>query len=121
MKVYHRIQFDDVPEPGSLLAIQTHAFILRGIETYQRQDGSTGRLLVWESCCRACMAPMTIRTGLKAKGIVVNCADHKHAKTIVDLPIPDLPGAALPGAGLSEAALPGAVLPRAEATAADAA
>jgi hypothetical protein len=59
-----------------------------GFEPYQRKDGEWTELKVWESKCKTCGKPFTVKTTIgvfkfedSKSFMVINCLEHRKKST----------------------------------------
>lgn len=64
--------------------ISDRVFTLYGFEPYQRVDGEWTELKLWQTTCRTCKQPFTVKTPKGVKGYMdanvfqlVNCPQHR--------------------------------------------
>jgi len=73
------IKFPSEPPMGTRFAIQTQDYVLYDTETYERKDGSTTPLLIWQSHCATCGNEFFISTPLGfTTGQPRRCEAHRE-------------------------------------------
>lgn len=76
-KPSYQVDFDDMPERGSVIEFDGLPFEVVGYEAYVRRDGTSSSLIIWNMHCADCGEPVEVKTGMKAKGITKRCAAHR--------------------------------------------
>jgi hypothetical protein len=79
VRVYHALDFDQPPAPGSILAAKDHAFAFREVVPYTRVSGADSYALLWETSCKDCNAPVAFKTPMKGRTdqLIAHCEEHR--------------------------------------------
>lgn len=60
------IDFDEIPEIGTVVMYHGQRYEMVGVKPYTRRDGSRTTLIRWTSHCARCADPMEVSTTTKS-------------------------------------------------------
>lgn len=60
------IDFDEIPEIGTVVMYHGQRYEMVGVKPYQRRDGSMTTLVRWATHCARCADPIEVTTTIKS-------------------------------------------------------